>query len=523
MTENTPAPAALPSLKILAVDDSRTNLQILRVFLEKLGHTVILAESGEAGVAAFSEHHPDLVLMDIMMPGMSGFEATTQIRALPSERWVPIIFLSALDRDENLVTGLEVGGDDYISKPINFVVLEARIRSMQRTLLLQTAVADSRQRLQRISDSVFEAILTIDSQATITSCNLATEHLFGWRADELLGRNVKVLVPSPHHEQHDRYVRDYVAGGPPHIIGSTRELEAVRKDGSRFEAELTVSELRIDGQRAFAGVIRDIGERKRAERLLRESAAKLQRYYDASEAENSLAMALIEQQMKRSGLSHPAVDYWLSPALNFSGDVLAATEAPNGSLFLLIADATGHGLTAAISTLPLLTLFYRLADEGIALQPMLLEINRHLRESLPVGRFVAATLVQVDAQRRQGELWIGGMPDVLMLACNGTVRQRFASHGLPLGIVDGEACDFIPEIFSWESGGQLAMYSDGLREAANQDGTPFGEEKLLAALGNSASVAGRRDAVQDALLEHLGTTPPQDDVSLLLLRGPEGS
>ena len=72
-----------------------------------------------------------------MMPVMDGFEAARQIKAMTAERWTPVIFLSALNRDENLVEGLEAGADDYLTKPINFVVLEAKLRSMQRSLALQ--------------------------------------------------------------------------------------------------------------------------------------------------------------------------------------------------------------------------------------------------------------------------------------------------------------------------------------------------------------------------------------------------
>ena len=113
-------------MKVLAVDDNRTNLHILQVFLKKLGHDVILAENGEEAVQKFITESPDLVLLDIMMPVMDGFEAARQIKAMCHDRWKPIIFLSALNRDENLVEGLEAGADDYLTKPINFVVLEAR-------------------------------------------------------------------------------------------------------------------------------------------------------------------------------------------------------------------------------------------------------------------------------------------------------------------------------------------------------------------------------------------------------------
>lgn len=167
----------LPALRILIVDDNRTNLQILQVFLKKLGHTTISAENGEHAVCLNTAENPDLILLDIMMPVMDGFEAARRIRAQPSDRWVPIVFLSALDRDENLVTGLEAGGDDFMSKPINFVVLEAKMRSMQRMLLLQRKATETLKRIEAISDNVLDAIVTIDSEAKIVACNSSCERI----------------------------------------------------------------------------------------------------------------------------------------------------------------------------------------------------------------------------------------------------------------------------------------------------------------------------------------------------------
>ncbi len=428
-----------PRLKVLTVDDNRTNLQILQVFLKKLGHEAITAEDGAQAVAKYAEHQPDLILMDIMMPVMDGLEATRQIRAMPSERWVPIIYLSALDRDENLVGGLEAGGDDYLSKPLNFVVLEAKMRSMQRTLLMQQQVADSLHRLQTISDNVLEAIVTIDTDAVIVNCNRAVEMLFGWSPAELLGQNVNVLCPEPYHSEHDAYIRDYVNGGPPRIIGTSREVPVRRRDGTTFAAELTVSEVRLEHKRMFIGVIRDISERKRTELLLKENADRLQAYHDSTESENLLARALIERQLMRNELDDPLVSYWLAPAANFSGDVLAACRSRSGHLYALLADATGHGLTAAISTLPVLTLFYRMAPTDTPVSTLVGEINQQLHESMPIGRFVGLTIVRIDTQSQRGEVWIGGMPDVLLLDEFGAVVSRFSSKELPLGIVESTA------------------------------------------------------------------------------------
>ena len=156
--------ALMTKMKVLAVDDNRTNLHILQVFLKKLGHDVILAENGEEAVARFQSDSPDLVLLDIMMPVMDGFEAARRIKAMTRDRWTPVIFLSALNRDENLVEGLDAGADDYLTKPINFVVLEAKLRSMQRSLTMQQVAIDSLRRIQAISDNVLDAIVTTDER-----------------------------------------------------------------------------------------------------------------------------------------------------------------------------------------------------------------------------------------------------------------------------------------------------------------------------------------------------------------------
>ena len=280
----------LAKMKVLAVDDNRTNLHILQVFLKKLGHQVILAENGEEAVRMFQSEAPDLVLLDIMMPVMDGFEAARRIKAMTQERWTPVIFLSALNRDENLVEGLEAGGDDYLTKPINFVVLEAKLRSMQHSLALQQTSIDALRRVKAISDNVIDALITIDTHGTIATVNRAAEHIFGWEAREMIGQNVKILMPEPYHSEHDGYLENYLGGGAPKIIGQSREVVGKHKDGRQFPINLGVTELTIDGNRMFIGVLRDISEQKIAEQ-------KLQNYYDQTQNEQQLALRLMDLQL----------------------------------------------------------------------------------------------------------------------------------------------------------------------------------------------------------------------------------
>lgn len=125
------------------------------------------------------------------------------------------------------------------------------------------------ERLRAILDTATEAILTIDERGTIESINPATVRLFGYSEEALVGRNVKMLMPSPYREAHDGYLRRHLETGERRIIGlGAREVAAQRKDGSVFPIELSVSEIRLDSRRVFTGVVRDITERKRSERKL---------------------------------------------------------------------------------------------------------------------------------------------------------------------------------------------------------------------------------------------------------------
>ncbi|MFY9342416.1 MAG: PAS domain S-box protein, partial [Planctomycetota bacterium] len=126
-------------------------------------------------------------------------------------------------------------------------------------------------RWQAIVDTATEGIVTIDAAATIESVNGAALRLFGYAAGELIGQNVRVLMPEPFHSEHDGYVRRYLATGERRIIGIGREVVGRRKDGSEFPIDLSVGEGAIGGRRFFTAVIRDISERKEMQLKLAQS------------------------------------------------------------------------------------------------------------------------------------------------------------------------------------------------------------------------------------------------------------
>ncbi len=140
-----------------------------------------------------------------------------------------------------------------------------------------SALRDSAERLRAILETAVEGIITIDERGIIESFNQAAEQIFGYKAKEVIGKNVSLLMPSPHREQHDAYIGNYLRTGHAKIIGIGREIVARRKNGTVFPMDLSVSEVRLADRRLFTGFIRDITERKRLEKEILEISEREQR------------------------------------------------------------------------------------------------------------------------------------------------------------------------------------------------------------------------------------------------------
>ena len=132
------------------------------------------------------------------------------------------------------------------------------------------------QRLRLVVDNAVSGIITIDGHGTIESFNPAAERLFGYGAEDVVGRNVKMLMPEPDRSAHDGYLGNYLRSGEAKIIGIGREVEGLRKDGTIFPLELGISELIIDGNRIFTGVVTDITERRRAADALKKARDEIE-------------------------------------------------------------------------------------------------------------------------------------------------------------------------------------------------------------------------------------------------------
>ena len=144
----------------------------------------------------------------------------------------------------------------------------------------EEALKESEERTRTIVNTAVDGIITIDEHGLIESFNSAAERIFGYMADEIIGQNLKVLMPEPYHSEHDQYLTNYLKTGIKKIIGMGREVFGRTKDGTAFPMSLAVSEMRIGHQRMFTGIVRDITERKQAEEALRESEELYRDLYD---------------------------------------------------------------------------------------------------------------------------------------------------------------------------------------------------------------------------------------------------
>ena len=169
---------------ILVVDDTEANVDILKMRLESQGYEVATASDGEEGLAKAQELEPDLILLDIMMPKLDGIEVTKRLKAAPGSRFTPIILVTAKADSKDVVAGLNAGGDDYLTKPVDHSALMARVRSMLR--------------IKSLHDQVSEQALRLDAQAReLEGWNKTLEERVSVQVDEIerIGRLKRFLAP----------------------------------------------------------------------------------------------------------------------------------------------------------------------------------------------------------------------------------------------------------------------------------------------------------------------------------------
>lgn len=380
-------------VKILVAEDSAVDRMILETMLKKGGYDVVLAEDGNQAVTLFQEENPDLVFLDVLMPNLNGMDAARKIRSLSGDVFTPIVFLTSLADTDSLVRCLEAGGDDFLSKPYNAIIIEAKIKAFYRMREMNQTMIRQRDQIE-----------------------LNNKHLM-------------------------------------------QEQEVAKQVFDKI---------------TYAGT-----------------------------------------------LDLPIIRKYMSALAVFNGDVLLADLSPTGSLLMLLGDFTGHGLPAAIGSMPLASIFHGMARKGFSIGDIIREINGKLYHTLPVGLFCCATAVDINFHKKRALIWSGGLPEGGIYKADTCVFETIKSSNLPLGVLSNREFNHAPTRYELDVGDQIFLWSDGILEARKPDGELFGEDRLNRILYSRQPPDQIFDEILTQVQTHIGDSEGDDDVSMVSLMMPD--
>lgn len=264
--------SAEPATNILLVDDNPANLLSLRAILDELGQNLVEAASGEEALERLQTQEFAVVLLDVWMPGLNGFETAWRIRSDESSRHTPIIFLTAGDIEHSQIEkGYALGAVDFLVKPLSSVILKAKVRGFVELAQEQHRTRHEAEQLRLLVQGTTEyAIFMLDPSGRIATWNSGAERIKGYRAEEIIGEHLSRFYPP-----------DAIARNWPQYELEMAQAEGrfedegwrLRKDGSRFWASVVITALRdTEGRlQGFSKVTRDLTRRKQAEEALRSS------------------------------------------------------------------------------------------------------------------------------------------------------------------------------------------------------------------------------------------------------------
>ncbi|MBV8162456.1 MAG: PAS domain S-box protein [Acidimicrobiia bacterium] len=326
-------------MRILLAEDDADVVRVCEAALSARGHSVTSVTNGTTALDRILANRPDVILLDVMLPGLRGTEVVRALRANADTQSVPVVLLSALVGTDEQRQGLEAGADMYFKKPFTPRELAAAVEAIggttadERQALRQDSLAfladeatngdasgraDRRQEvsgeplLAGVLDLAVDAIVSIDENQRVIGFNRGAEHLFGYLAEEVLDKPLDVLLPERVAEAHRSHVQRF-ADTPvaARLMGERQEIFGRRRDGSEFPAEASIVKLEEDGRRRFAAILRDATERRAAEEAHR------------ARARQQAAVAALGQQAL-SGIDTPTL---MAEAVEAVASVLAADYA----------------------------------------------------------------------------------------------------------------------------------------------------------------------------------------------------
>ncbi len=179
----------------MVVEDSKVAIKAITDYLEDMDILPLVVETGNAAIEMYRNERPDIILLDIILPDIDGFDVAKEIRRLQGENdWTAIIFLSVMSKDEDLAQGIEVGGDDYLMKPVGRVVLQAKVNAMHRLVRMQRALIGLAERLNGVNQELQRLSMT-DGLTGIANRRLFDESLDReWRRCRRLKKPLSIIL-----------------------------------------------------------------------------------------------------------------------------------------------------------------------------------------------------------------------------------------------------------------------------------------------------------------------------------------
>lgn len=259
-------------------------------------------------------------------------------------------------------------------------------------------------------------------------------------------------------------------------------------------------------------VLQTVSAQLRKKQIRRSEADALEKTgaylrHEIDRAQHLVANLVAPQPAQISGLR-----YISHPKEIASGDLLLAHSRPNGDTVMLLGDATGHGLTAALATLPVERVFKECVAGNATLPELLGKVNRSLKRLLPTGMYLAATLVEAQPSARRFVVWNGGMPGIQVFGPDGEHRGEAPSSNLPLGVLDSPEWGFVQ--FELPPGSRAYVYSDGLTECHDENDEQFGVARLRESISAHYHQDDRLERIAAMVEGHRGARGQHDDIAL---------
>jgi len=506
-----------PIPKVLLVDDRPENLLALEAVLAQLGVEIVSANSGEEALRALLLDDYAVVLLDVQMPGMDGFETARFIRGRERSATTPIIFLTALSQDvDQILRGYEAGAVDYVLKPFEPVVLRSKVAVFADLDRQRRARERADELLKQAWESAPSGVLLIDGDGFVMRANPALLALAGRAA--LPGRPLDELF---HPDDRETMAATHAAIFAGRVGTVTHELRVVDDEGEEIPVSAIVAPVAMqDGEPTFMFVqLDDLRSRREAERAQARLAAErvARREAEASfERERHIASTLQRDLLPRRlpyspGVSLAAHFHAGGDGTEVGGDWYDVFPLPGGRLGLVVGDVAGRGVAAAARMGQLRSVARAYAVEGHPPEVVAQRLNFY-HQTMRADDLTTLIYAVVEPDLGRVRFVNAGHPPPAVVV-PGSAPRLLEGGGPALGIA--EICTAPELIVDFPPGATLVLYTDGLVER-RREGIDLGLGRLVRALAHEGDdIESLRERVLSACLVGAAV---DDDVTALFVR-----